>query len=205
MGRGKQNLGGSHELTALLIVTAGLITAFIIANNNPELPEGWYAAGSNPTEYEMGIDNSVFQNGRSGAFIKSKNSQGNEFGTLMQSISAENYLDKRLKLTGFIKSKDVEVMSGMWMRIDGARGEQLGFDNMYNRMVKGTTDWKQYEIVLDVPADSKVINYGILLSGKGEVWIDNLKLEEVDKNVPVTSIEKESNLSKEPVNLDFEE
>ena len=40
---------------------------------------------------------------------------------------------------------------------------------------------------------------------KGEVWFDNLKLEVVDKNVPVTSPAKEMNLSKEPVNLDFEE
>ncbi len=79
----------------------------------------------------------------------------------MQSISAENYLDKRLRLSGFIKSKDVNGWSGMWMRIDGDNGKQLGFDNMQTRPIKGTTDWKQYEIVLDVPANSKTINYGV--------------------------------------------
>ena len=91
------------------------------------------------------------------------------------------------------------------MRIDGDKGEQLGFDNMQTRPIKGTTDWKQYEIILDVPANGKVINYGVLLGSNGEVWFDNLKLEVVDKNIPVTSAKPEISLLKEPVNLDFEE
>lgn len=193
------------KLSILLLAIAGIVTIYLLAKENTPIPKGWYAAGSNPSEYEMGVDNSVYQSGKASAFIKSKNPGMNEFGTLMQSISADNYLDKRLRLTGSIKSKDVKGWSGMWMRIDGERGEQLGFDNMGNRPIKGTTDWKQCEIVLDVPANSKVINYGVLLGADGEVWFDNLKLEEVDKNVPVTSPAKEMNLSKEPVNLDFEE
>ena len=193
------------KLTALLLAVAGIITVYVLANNNTPLPEGWFAAGNKPSEFEMGVDNSVYQSGKSGAFIKSKNPGSNEFGTLMQSISAENYLDKRLRLTSFIKSKDVEGWSGMWMRIDGDKGEQLGFDNMQTRPIKGTTDWKQYEIILDVPANGKVINYGVLLGSNGEVWFDNLKLEVVDKNIPVTSAKPEISLLKEPVNLDFEE
>ena len=193
------------KLTALLLAVAGIVTIYLFAKDNTSLPEGWFAAGSNPSGYEMGVDNSVYQNGKAGAFIKSKNEDTKGFGTLTQSISAENYLDKRLRLTGFIKSKDVKGWSGLWMRIDGDNGKQLGFDNMGNRPIKGTTDWKQYEIVLDVPANGKIINYGVLLGADGEVWLDNLKLEVVDKNVPVTSVEKEMiKLPKQPVNLDFE-
>jgi len=191
------------KLTALLLLITGIITTFLLANNST--PEGWFAAGNKPSEYEMGIDKSVFQNGHSGAFIKSKNPGNNEFGTLMQSISAENYLDKRLKLSGFIKSENVEGWCGLWMRIDGDKGEQLEFDNMFNRFIKGTTEWKEYEIILDVPSNSKVINYGVLLGGKGKVWFDNLKLKKVDKDIPLTSVVKENKLSKEPINLDFEE
>ena len=192
------------KLTALLLAVAGIVTIYLFAEDNTSLPEGWFAAGSNPSQYEMGVDNSVYQSGKSSAFIKSKNPGSSEFGTLMQSISAENYLDKRVRLTGFIKSQNVSGWSGMWMRVDGEKGEMLGFDNMQTRPIKGTTDWKQYAIVLNVPANSKVINYGVLLGADGEVWFDNLKLEIVDKNVPVTSVEKERNLSKQPVNMDFE-
>ena len=193
------------KLTTLLLAVAGIVTIYLFAQENVKLPEGWFPTGSNPSAYEMGVDNSVYQSGKSSAFIQSKNVDTKGFGTLMQSISAENYLDKRLRLTGYIKSKDVNGWSGMWMRIDGDKGEQLGFDNMQTRPIKGTIDWKQYEIVLDVPANSKTINYGVLLSADGKVWFDNLKLEAVNKNVPVTASEKEKHLSKEPVNMDLEE
>jgi len=50
-------------------------------------------------------------------------------------------------LSGYIKSEDVNGWSGMWMRIDGESNQQLGFDNMRDRAIKGTTDWKIYVIV----------------------------------------------------------
>jgi hypothetical protein len=191
-------------IVALFIITF-VITTFLIANINNQIPNGWFPAGSNPSEYEMSIDNSIFQNGKSCAYIKSKSPKENEFGTLMQIISAENYLGKRLQLSGYIKSKDIKGWSGMWMRIDGENGQQLGFDNMQDRAIKGTTDWKKYEIVLDIPSNSKSINYGLLLGGEGKVWFDNLELKEVDKTIQVTNLIKENKLPIKPINLDFEE
>ena len=76
---------------------------------------------------------------------------------------------------------------------------------LQNRPIKGTTDWKKYEIVLDIPSDSKSINYGVLLSGDGKVWFDDFRLEEVDDNVPVTNIMSEKTIPDKPVNMDFEE
>jgi hypothetical protein len=192
------------KIIAALFVIAILITVLIITNNNNKIPSGWFPSGSNPSEYEMGIDNSIFQNGQACAYIKSKSPKENQFGTLMQTISAENYLGKRLQLSGYIKSEDVKVWSGMWMRIDGESNQQLGFDNMRDRAIKGTTDWKKYEIVLDIPENSITINYGVLLGGDGEVWFDNFELTEVDKNVPLTSLKKENKLPSQPINLDFE-
>jgi hypothetical protein len=192
------------KLIAALFVIAILITVLIIANNNNKIPNGWYPAGSNPSEYDMGIDNSIFQNGRACAYIKSKSPKENQFGTLMQTISAENYLGKRLQLSGYIKSEDVKGWGGMWMRIDGESNQQLGFDNMQDRAIKGTTDWKKYEIVLDIPENSITINYGVLLGGDGEVWFDNFELKEVDKNVPLTNLGRGSELPSQPINLDFE-
>ena len=37
------------------------------------------------------------------------------------------------------------------MRVDGGDGQILSFDNMHSRPIKGTKDWKQYQITLDVP------------------------------------------------------
>jgi hypothetical protein len=193
------------KLMVALFVTAIAVTAFLIANNNSQIPNGWFPSGSNPSEYEMSIDNSTSENGKSCAHIKSKSPKGNEFGTLMQTISAENYLGKRLRLSGYIKSEDIKGWSGMWMRIDGESNQQLGFDNMRDRAIKGTTDWRKYHIVLDIPSNSKTINYGVLLGGEGKVWFDNFKIDEVDMTVPLTNMMEEDKFPNKPINLDFEE
>jgi hypothetical protein len=192
------------KIIAVLLVITVLIIVLLIANDNNKIPNGWFPAGSNPSEYKMGVDNSASQKGEVCAYIKSKSPKEKQFGTLMQTISAEYYLGKRLMLSGYIKSEDVDGWSGMWMRIDGESNQQLGFDNMYDRAIKGTTDWKKYEIVLDIPENSTTINYGVLLNGDGEVWFDNFKLQEVDKNVPLTTLTKDSKLPSQPINLDFE-
>ena len=191
-------------IVAVTVITI-IFATFIIADMSDQIPKGWFAAGSNPSEYEMGIDNSNLENGQVCAFIKSKSPKENEFGTLMQTISAENYLGKRLKLSGYIKSENVNGWCSMWMRIDGENNQQLGFDNMRDRTIRGTTDWKEYEIVLDVPSHSKTINYGVLLGGNGKVWFDSFKLVEVDNSVQVTNLLKENKFPSKPINLDFEE
>ncbi len=92
------------------------------------------------------------------------------------------------------------------MRIDGKGNppKTLGFDNMQNRSIKGTTDWKKYDVVLNVPAGSNSINIGVLMGGTGEIWTSNLKFEKVDKTVPTT--DRKNNIEKhdKPVNLNFQ-
>ena len=182
-----------------------IATTILFGDGNSQLPKGWFSSGNKPLEYEMGIDKTISQSGKSSAYIKSKSPKPNDFGTLAQITSAENYIGKRLKLSGYIKSDSVAGWCGMWMRIDGENKQVLGFDNMKDRAIKGTTDWNKYEIVLDVPSGSKAIGYGVLLTGKGKIWFDNMKIEEVDKSVPVTNTNKENSYPKDPVNLDFEE
>ena len=63
----------------------------------------------------------------------------------------------------------------------------------------------EYEIVLDVPEQADQISFGLLLTGKGQVWMDDLKFEVVGKDVPTTDGGLNQRIPKEPTNLDFEE
>ena len=73
------------------------------------------------------------------------------------------------------------------MRVDGGGGT-MAFDNMMNRAVRGTTDWTQTSIVLDVPAEAEGIMFGLILSGSGEAWIDDASLEVVGTDVATTNM-----------------
>jgi hypothetical protein len=129
------------------------------------------------------------------------------FGTLMQCFATQKHLGKRVRMSLWLKTEDVEKWAAAWMRVDGAgQGKMLAFDNMCSRRINGTTDWKKYDIVLDVPHGSTNICFGAMLSGPGKIWVDDISFEEVDDTVEVTdcpcmSREKRS----EPRNLNFEE
>jgi hypothetical protein len=71
---------------------------------------------------------------------------------------------------------------------------------MQNRPVRGTSDWSRYEIVLDVPESATDVVIGGLVVGKGTLWLDNLRLEEVDKGVELTGYVTLNSAD----NLDFE-
>ena len=164
-------------------------------------PAGWILAGSNPTAYEMERDVSVTRGGLpSGRLASVKSSSG--FGTMMQSISVEEYGGKRIRFSAYVKTRDVKGWAGLWMRVDSDAKMPLAFDNMQDRPIKGSQDWTRYNVVLDVPDGAIGIAFGVLLAGDGAVWINDVRFEPVDASVPVTG--KNTNASKKPQNLNFE-
>lgn len=190
-------------LTVSVVVFAGGVS-------RAEPPEGWFGGGDG---YDRGRDAAVKRGGESSGSLFSTGDEAKAFGTLLQSFKADKFKGKRLKLSAYVKSEDVERWSGLWMRIDGKDKTSLAFDNMMGRPIKGTTDWKKYEIVLDLPDDSAEIYFGLLLAGKGKVWIDDVTFEIVGKDVATTGLEIQSadrqnplapDLPDEPKNLDFE-
>jgi hypothetical protein len=173
----------SPRLSTMTIPRSLLIAvciAFLSAHSAwAELPTGWFAAGSAPNDYEFSRDTSTAQSGKSSALIAAKSGvTSSGFGTLMQTIDAENYRGARWRMSGYLKTSEV-AKAQMWTR---------------------------YEIVLDVPAESTYIAFGFFLAqGGGKVWGDNFKFEKVDSTVPVTAPATVApTRPKEPVNTDFE-
>jgi hypothetical protein len=168
--------------------------------------KSWFMAGSHPQDYELGIDHRVIYNGKNSGYIKSIVVEPKGFGTLMQMFKADEYRNKRMRFSAVVKSEGIEDWVGLWMRIDGPeQGETLGFDNMQNRPIKGTTEWQKYEVVLDVSQESVAIAFGILLSRGGQAWLSDGRFEEVSPDVPVTALSEESKFLDRPGNLDFAE
>ena len=164
--------------------------------------QGWFMAGSDPDDYELGIDATATREGRSSAFVASKATKSEGFGTMMQMFTGEEYRGKRMRIRCQVKSADVKGWAGLWMRVDGPQeGKHLAFDNMQNRAIKGTTDWQSYEVVLDVAPEATAIAFGVLLNGAGKVWLNDFRFEEVSNEVKTTSTKK--GLPTSPSNLDF--
>jgi hypothetical protein len=151
---------------------------------------GWHKTGSHPEDYDMGTDQSVAYHGKSSGYIRSNKPDPRPFGTYMQMFEATEYLGKRVRFSAFVKCENVENWASLWMRVDG-ESKPIAFDNMQNRPIKGTQPWTQYSVVLNVDAAKATrIAFGVLLDGKGAVWIDEVRFETVDESVPVTDMIK---------------
>ncbi len=161
--------------------------------------KSWFLAGSDPQDYELGIDANVVRNGKNSGYLKAKVAEPRGFGTLMQMFKADDYRNKRMRFSAVVKSAGIEEWAGLWMRIDGQKqGETLAFDNMQNRPIQGTTDWQKYEVCLDVPQESVCVAFGLLLAGKGQAWLSEVELEAVSAEVPTTSFEGYEGLPEKP-------
>lgn len=199
-----KNLQKTILLSLLTIVTIGLISC------SENLHSEWFKAGDKPNSYRVSLDNSIFQNGNKSAYMESIESEINGFGTLMQTCSADKYLGKKVRMSGFIKTENISNWVGMWLRIDPIKSPSSEyFDNMRDRQIKGTTNWTKYEIVLDIPINSNSMNFGVLINGTGKVWFDNLSFEvlgeSIEKFNDSLNIGISNQLLPKPTNLDFEE
>jgi hypothetical protein len=171
-------------------------------------PAGWAKNGSKPGSYVVGVDANESFSGMPSAYVKSIESSVDGFGGMMQMSSAEDFLGKRVRLSGWVKTADAnDGGSHLWLRVDGQQsGQTLQFDNMDSHPVKGTTDWQQYSVVLDVPPQAAALAYGFFVAGTGQMWVSGTKLEPVGPEVPSTNMitSRTSSLPKAPVNLSFD-
>lgn len=193
-------------LACALAASLVSVTCAVESPDDATLPKGWFRAGSKPQEYEMVLDKQIVRSGKASLMLKFKGTDASGFGTVMQNVGPDKYMGKRIRLSGYIKTTDA-AQASFWLRVDGKEREKssLAFDNMGNRSVSGTQEWKKYEIVLDVAQEAMNIAFGVMLIGKGQMWADDLQIEIVGKDVPVTDMMM--NFKKaptEPINLDFE-
>ena len=165
----------------LLLLTICLFTISLFGNENNPIknldfevvengkPLGWKSLGSE--EYKVEIDSLIYQRGEQSISITHESELGG-YKVISYEIPA-NYQGEKIKLSGFLKTEDVVGVTGLWMRLDPS----VGFKDMIDLELKGTTDWQKYEIDLDFnPSRVDNIVAGVLLSGTGKIWVDNLAI-----------------------------
>ncbi len=137
--------------------------------NNKNSPNDWRSFGS--SDYKIEIDSATAQHGKKSVLI-SYNGTNPDYKTLLYTIPAK-YSGKKIKLSGYIKTENVEGNAGIWIRID----PKAGFGDLGDTKITGTTNWKHYEVTIDYDVSkAKEIVIGGLLDGKGKMWLDNLEV-----------------------------
>jgi hypothetical protein len=183
-----------HYVLAAAIAASSVLA---LAAAPEPLPAPWQLAGDNPQKFSAGIDQ---EEGFKGAkFLRNAADDPKAWAALAQPISAQNYLGQRIRFRAFVKTRDVSGWAGLWMRIDNRAGRGIAFYNSADRPIKGSADWQERSVVLDVPPEAAVIVFGVVNNGKGQVWIDRLGFETVGQDVPVDTLQRGRPLPTAPV------
>lgn len=95
-------------------------------------------------------------------------------------------LGKRIRISGWIKTRNVVNWAAGSLVILNKEGYIFAEDNMTDRPVRGTTDWQPIEVITDMPKEPCLISFAPVLYGPGEVWFDDFQIDIVPSNTPVT-------------------
>jgi hypothetical protein len=201
----------SRRGLVLGLATLGLWTA------GPALAQdalGWFRAGINPEDYIFhtggeGIGrrgkrmtdadelrSRVFQDslafpppeGLQAVSIRAKpKARPGGMGTLSRTVPARRFHGKRVRLSANLHTERAGRVQ-MWMKVTDANDRVLAFDDMQSRPLRGSTRWRRYSIVLNVPANAKEISYGFLLAGSGAAFANDFALNTTPNSTPTTGM-----------------
>ncbi len=134
-------------------------------------PSGWFI---NPRA-TVHVDNQVVHAGRwSVRFDRNSSSEG-DFSVISRSIPVD-FAGGEVELHGFLRTKDVAGgYAGLWLREDG-QGRIIKREYMACQHVDGTREWTEYSISLPLDPNARQLIFGVLLSGTGTIWADDLRL-----------------------------
>ncbi len=162
-------------------------------------PAGWNFKGE---KFVAALESEGVHGGKACARVATPSgATGWGSGWFTQTIAAAPLRGKRVRVTSFLRLKDLNGYAGMTIEVKSADKEMLAIDRRQDHARDGTSDWAMDTVVVDVAAAAETIEYGMVVSGSGTAWVDDVVVETVGPDVPSTDLKS---CVRAPANLDFE-
>lgn len=156
-----------------------------IADITSGVPLGW--SGVPTPVFVVGTDHSQHHGGNAAAIIQAFGWSSGKSFRMEQNFAADAYRGKRVRWSGWVRYDNVTGSDvGLYLSVE-APHQYTGVDDMSNRSLSGTSDWRQISSVLDVPPNALGITVGVVMAGGGTLVVDDLRLDVVGTDVPTTN------------------
>lgn len=131
---------------------------------------GWHAypAGT------VSADDSISHTGHWSVRLQRGAQSAGTFSVITRTLPVD-FQGGTVEIRGYLRLQDVSGYAALWLRQD-ADGQMLSLENMRAQQVKGTRDWAQYSITLPINPQAQQLHFGVLVSGTGTLWADDLEL-----------------------------
>jgi hypothetical protein len=150
-----------------------------------KVPPGWSVAAPSPKEGDRWASlrrdgcRPGHTSGHGCAVVMVPENASTNFSELMQSFSAAPFRGKTIRLRAWLRleTADPSDTGQLWLKVDRANEQTF---NLKDRSVD-SAKWTRSEINTEVNDDSTFIYFGIILQGKGRVWVDDVSFEVVPR------------------------
>lgn len=132
--------------------------------------------GTEGRGYKYFLDSTVFLTGNKSLCVEYTTGSSEKHANFFSLLSGSLFLNKKCRLSGFIKTENVTDFAGFFITILG-KDTVVMHATMEKTGPKGTTGWKQYSIEYDIKNDCRQLWFGVEMGEKGKAWFDNLKFE----------------------------
>ena len=179
IGRMQKTIGSTAIMLAmftyLVLILGNRVPSLMAAENLIYLCgfedglKGWEGlhTGTGENRFEAYVDKEIFHNNSPAISIRSIPGAEADYAWISRKgISVEK--GEVYKLSLYVKADSISGISAVHLHWPNKRG----FDAY--ELTTGTNDWKEYELSFIAQAD--FLDIALLLSGKGQVWFDDLRL-----------------------------
>ncbi len=121
-------------------------------------------------------DSAVKHGGRTSATIINAG-DGSEPYNWRQEINRNLPLGKTVKLTGWVKTKDVGNSAAVAIQLLDRQGRMVAFHTtQHEQPFRGTAEWKPFSLEFVVPQPTVRMAVLAMLQGRGQAWFDDFEM-----------------------------
>ena len=147
----------------------------------------WFMVGRGRYQYRANLVEGEKHSGARSLKLTAFSNQSS-YGALTQWISPKPYAGQRVRVRFWLKQLGVQRFGEAWVRVMDEHSYRSGLGAVgITQNLAINNEWHLVERVLDVPANALDLELGVGLLGAGDIWIDDVSIDVVDKKTPLST------------------
>ena len=142
-------------------------------------PEGWFSVQhAGELSYVFRLDPAIRHSGAQS--LRIDNVGPEPYGEIHQQLGAASFRGKTLRVRGWIRTRGVtgnSLAPGAVLTLQALRsGAIVAYNHGGDEVQKGDSEWTRHDTELAIPSAADQIEFGAMLPGPGQMWVDDIEV-----------------------------
>ncbi len=162
---------------------------------------GWQYGGRDISAYILEADAQTMSEGEHSLTIHSASAAPEAWAIAWQRVAVGAYQGQQIRLTAQVKTDSVSGEASAGLEYNGRSFFNSPRDRATSPALTGTNDWTKIELFLNLAEGTETIYFFFALTGAGQIWVDDVRLEAVGPSVWTLEQEKIKNYLNEALDI----